>query len=397
MVVLRAGAAALLALLVGHSAVGAEEKAVAPEIVIQLTPETDGVQPGKDLILYLSITNRSAIALDNVRIASGSKAFAVDLPSLPPTLLPFATVSGEAKVSAAAQSPVYGKHQLPIVLTYNWTIGRNTLASTQTGMATIEVRRWLDDEAKGLPGGTPALFALLFPIIPAFLAFQLVDRLRQRKGLHLPTFDSAYVVPAFFVALLVNSLPLFPTVHTVDLTPQEIVLFSLLLGATWPVLRWIWELLLRRVWCFRESDSPGVYLRKVLFSPWSPRPPLWISGKASEHAESWSGLLLYQPGGEVVLGSTIKISRTSAPATPKEVVAQEAFVAEVDKSCSLILRYRLWIQVIRGRLVATPLVYPTQGDEAQARPTHRLVVSGEEIEGLKRLKSERREWLHYSQ
>jgi len=388
----------LLALLTGSTAIAAEEKPAPPDVAIQIVPQTEGVEPGEELILFLSITNRSAVPLNGLLLQATGEGFSVALPAPPSSLPPFGSAWGHARVIPSAGAS-FGKHQIPFLLRYRWRTASAAGASLQTATATVEVRRWLDEEAKGLPGGTAALFSLLFPIIPAFLAFQLLDRLRQKKGLHLPTFDSAYIVPAFFNALLVNSLPLFPRFRSLDLTPRETVLLSLLFGALWPIVRWIWDLLLSWLWGFRESDSPRTYLRKALFSPWSPRPFTWISGKIGDGGESWSGLLLRQPGGSLVLGSTLEISYARDPTKAKENAKENAeeLVARVNETGSLTSRCRLWWRVVRSGLSAAVSTFPTQGAGEAAQATDRIVVYGEEIEGLKRTKSERKGLLEYSQ
>jgi hypothetical protein len=382
-------------LLTGGIVAVAQDKPGPPDVAVQIIPETDGGQPGRTVALFVTVTNKSAIPLQDLSFASQNEAFPVESSGLPASLPAFASTWVRAKLEIPRKGTAFGKHQIPFVLTYRWKDGQLGGVSAQTATVTIAVQRWLDEEAKGLPGGTAALFSLLFPIIPAFLGFQIMDRLRRHEGLRVPTFGSEYIVPAFFIALLINSLALFPRLPAPDSDePLEIVVSSFLLGALWPALRWIWDLVLRWWWGFRETDSPESYLRKALLSPWSPRPFTWMTGKVGEK-ETWSGILLRQPDGSPALGSRVQIS-PAKQANAADKASAPGLVQAVNTTGSLRSRWRLLWKVMTKKLTVGAAAFPQQGDGQTSTSSGRIAVAGDVLGSFQRQKGERQDFLTYS-
>lgn len=301
-------AGAVLFLLTSFAA-GEEIKAPAVTVqAIQRRPngiETDDPAAAK-IPMALVVVNASERELTNLDLIVAPVAgFAIATrPQFPAKVAPFSTFLGHFEL--VPQSPTaYGKYDVVLAVQYRWRNDKTEYTSAQPATASLEIKRLFDEEAKGLPGGTAALFYLLLPVFPAFFAYQIVDRLRRGEGLQVPVFSGDYVLPAFFIGLLVNYL------FSARVSRTRVLLVAAAVGALWPLLRWAWEAFQHWRWGFKETDDEATYLRKALLSRWT-RHDLWVTAKAGN--ETWNGVQLKQPDGSLVLGPLLQVS----PSDPAE-------------------------------------------------------------------------------
>lgn len=319
------------------------------------------------LPIALSVANASDRELRDLQLVlvSGDFELASPQPRLP-DLPAFGTFLGRIAIRGRSDAPPYGRHDVVLAVRYRWEDGDRQYTSAQIAKLAIEVNRPFEAEAKGLPGGTAALFHLLLPVFPAFFAYQFVDRLRRGQGIRVPVFGSEYVLPSFFIGLLVHSLLLHGS-------RAEVLAAAAVVGALWPTIRWIWETLLRWLWELRDDDAPRVYLRKALLSPYGPRRSLMVTGKAG--SETWSGVLLAQPDGRPALGSRYQVS-ASDPARAEE--AKD--LVEAINTGARWARWNRWRLVwgVRSKSLALqPLQYVKRGEES-----HPGIVATDELVGF---------------
>jgi hypothetical protein len=298
----------------------------APKVTFQAVPEQKTLDTHQPLFepattdplpVSLVILNNSDKELRDVEMLVPSKQFrASRAVTLPRTIPPFGSVTGRV-VLQPAETIGYGHKDAVLILLYGWTATSGPVVSAQSATVGADIKQPFEDEAKGLPGGTAALFALLLPVFPAFFAYQIVDRLRKGEGFQVPTFGSEYVFPAFFIGLLANSLGL-------RYSRGVVLIGAVVLGALWPLLRWLWEWYQQARWAFDDTDSDAEYLRKALLAPGAPRRFLRVSGKAG--GQTWTGVRLAQPDGELVLGPQLQVT----PADPTQWIAAETLVKSIN-------------------------------------------------------------------
>jgi hypothetical protein len=259
------------------------------------------------LPVTIVISNNSDSELRLIELLELSEVFRVDevaaLPPLPPRGSYERRIFLRPKENAG-----YGAHEALLLLRYRWMAGAEPRVSTLTAVVKAEIKRPFEDEASGLPGGTAALLSLLLPLFPAFFAYQLVDRWRKGEGFRMPSFGSEYIFPAFFIALLGTSLGLI-------LSRRAVFLGALAVGILWPLLRWLGEYVQRKRWAFSEADSDVDYLRKALLGPRAPRRFARVNGVLL--GETWKGVRLLQPDGDLVLGAELQVTPTTEDYRPK--------------------------------------------------------------------------------
>jgi hypothetical protein len=206
---------------------------------------------------------------------------------------------------------------LIFLLKYSWTSTGKDFASSQTATATVQVERTFEEEAKGLPVGSVALFYLIIPIVPVFFAYHIVDSLRQGQGFTIPEFKAEYLLPSFFVAIVLNVFAI--AVLNRDLSssysdPRSFAIFlglSFGAGAVIPALGWGYQKGYWKLYAFRAGDSAQNYLRKALRGSHSSLFQ-WVTGKYN--GQTWEGFLLHQPDQTCVLGAQIEVSTTTPAA-----------------------------------------------------------------------------------
>jgi hypothetical protein len=298
----------------------------APKVTFQAVPEQKSLDTHQPLFepattdplpVSLVILNNSDKELRVVELLVPSQHFRVaGAVTLPRTIPPFGSVNARVVLQPAANTG-YGHKDAILILRYGWTAASGPVVSAQSATVGADIKQPFEDEAKGLPGGTAALFSLLLPVFPAFFAYQIVDRLRKGEGFQVPTFGSEYVFPAFFIGLLANSLGL-------RYSRGAVLIGAAVLGALWPLLRWLWEGYQHARWAFRETDSGAEYLRKALLAPGAPRRFLRVTGKAG--GQTWTGVRLAQPDGDLVLGPQLQVT----PADQKQWSAAETLVKAIN-------------------------------------------------------------------
>jgi hypothetical protein len=376
-----------------------------PAVDLSLVTETDRLEPKEELILYILVANKSGAELSHLSLDTLPGRFEVaGKIGLVRSLAPFASMDalGHLAIRAGERVP-FGKYQVPFILHYHWKAllhteeaGRPAPAqvglsaaiegdSTQRAYLVVEVQAPYSAIASGLPGGTGPLFWLLLPVIPAFLAFQFVQGLRRKQSPHIPTFSTDNLLPAFFIAIVINSLPFWSTTLA-ELSTGSLLAGSAVLGALWPLCLWSHEEIQWRRWGFRDQDDPPTYLRKALLSRWVQRPTVWVTGTAGKAKRS--GLLLQQPRGGLALGSRLMVS----PVRFSERTRIETLVKRANQGARRD-RLRLFKEAGRKQITLKALQRPTLGEAV----CEDLAITGPLLEGFELESAEREPLLVYSQ
>ena len=288
-----------------------------PEIDFRAVSSRDKVERDEPVIIYLSIVNKTNFPISVSGIDIPNQAFeSSNIPNLPILLSPHGSSKPTVTIKPR-ETTKFGLHRLMLSVDFNWSDARRTFTSTQPTTVTVEVTRRFEEEAKGFPGGTAAFLYLLLPIIPAFLSYQTIERLRTGKGLRMPTFRNEYIVPAFFAAIIVSFLMLMTarTDTAVDYsnprTFLSVLTGSLVLGAVIPGIHAGLNLIQKLRWGFSPKDSMATYVEKALFGPRRPHQFKWVKGTVK--GESWEGILLEQPNTAKVLGACLQVSPRANP------------------------------------------------------------------------------------
>ena len=344
------------ALLVPLAVTAAEEKLKIPAVTVQAVSRmAGGVEAGDTstamIPMTLVVVNESERALVKpALLLAPNTDFAITAvkPPLPAAIAPFATFSG-AFTLRPRQPIAHGRHDVVLVVQYGWSDGKTNFTSAKPATASLVVKRPFEDEAKGLPGGTAALFYLLLPVIPAFFAYQIVDRWRRGERFQIPVFGTEYLLPGFVIGLLVNYFA------GARVSRWGVLIAAAVAGAAWPALRWAWESYQWKRWAFREGDDEKTYLRKALLSPWVRRRNLWVTVKSG--AEKWGGMRLEQPNGRRILGARLLIS----PNQQADFDRVKDMVAAAVGNASHEKRLRLVEAVENGTATASRLENVSRG------------------------------------
>jgi len=371
----------LLPLLAAGAAFAEDPPAL---VELSLVPETDGMEPKARVALYAFVTNKSSAELSALSLNALPGRFeVVGETRLASSLAPFESTNTRFRLQLRPGEEVhFGKYQVPLVLRYHWKApppkhqaGTPAVLegnSAQQAAVTVEVQAPYSAVASGLPGGTGPLFWLLLPVIPAFLAFQLVQGLRKRQGPQIPTFSADNVLPAFFIAILVNTLPFWSSTLA-ELSTGWLLAGSAMLGALWPLCLWIRDEVRWRRWGFRDQDEALSYFRKALLSRWVSRPPVWATGKMGD--AQWEGLILGQPGGGLVLGSQLQVSPVNQDPTERKRIENLVSKANLGKRRD---RRQLVRELDAKNITLTPSLVPKLGT-AQSKS---LAVTGAVLQGF---------------
>jgi hypothetical protein len=366
---------------------------VAPTVDFQAFPSRDKVERNEAVTISLTITNKSGLPIIVSRINVPKEAFDEDDASRLPLLVsPYASYQTNVSITARDVTK-FGLHRLMLSVDFYWSAEGKEFISTQPTAVTVEVTRRFEEEAKGFPGGTAAFLYLLLPIIPAFLSYQTMERIRMGKALEIPSFTSEHIVPAFFAAIVVSFLMLL-TSHTetgIDYSNPKIfvsVLFlSLVMGALKPGIHGLWNLKQKVRWGFRPGDTMEEYLEKATLGPRVPDQYKWVRGTLS--GESWEGILLQQPNEAWVLGAQLQVSSMVDPDDPTySQTISDIGLNVVSETGEVKNAKRLVEMVNANQLTLDYLKKITQGGE----PRDVRVVVGE-INNKFRIEDQRLEFL----
>lgn len=306
------------------------------EVELSVVPTTGFVERHEFTRVVVSVANHGTAP---VRL-EGISLYAADFHVTHRAPLPRELPSGGQRTVTiritAGDKTAYGKQSLVARLRVA-TLDVKPRRSAVTATFDLEVRRPWSEEASGLPGGNPALFFLLLPVVPAFLAYQLVDRRRRGEGWAVPKIDGESVAAAFFLALLVNlgrTASGWAESDPSALGTIALFLVSAVLGAAWPALRWWKEHHDWEKWAFRIDETPESYLKKALLGPRSPEEFLWTRAKVEE--SEWEGILLEQPDGTRVLGASLQLcagqtKRQSLAENPIEELRRSSTEIQVNQ------------------------------------------------------------------
>ncbi|MBI2155349.1 MAG: hypothetical protein HY616_06045 [Candidatus Rokubacteria bacterium] len=297
----------------------------APTVALEVVPDRDAVERQQTVAVVVIVTNKSDASLTGVTVSVPSAAFkpAVAV-TFPADVSPFGTAHATITLQPEAQA-AFGAHKVAVVAEYSWAGPAGARRSAQTATVSLQIKRRFEEEAKGLPGGTAAFLYLLLPVVPAFLAFDVVDRLRKGETLRMPTFSTEHIVPAFLLSLLFSIGFMTAASFNVELAYSDPGLFlrvlalSAALGAGVPCVRWLYAVVVRWRWAFTNDDTPAEYLRKALLGPRAPSDYVWIEGTVG--SETWEGVRLRQPDDTLVLGVRLQATAaTGAGGTVREDV-----------------------------------------------------------------------------
>jgi hypothetical protein len=291
----------------------------APNVTLEVVADRDAVERDETLAIVVILTNKADAGLTGVKISVPSAAFeppslpsGASAPPEPSSVSAFGTMHHTIALKPRPLA-AFGPHKVPVVVEYAWsppTGAKRT--SAQTATLTLQVKRRFEEEGKGLPGGTAVFLYLLLPVVPAFLAYDVVEHLRKGDGFTMPKFGTEHIVPAFLVSLVLSVALATAVNFNVELAYTNPRLFlsvlglSAVLGAAVPAVRWIYWVYERWRWAFKNGDSSSEYLRKALLGPRTPAQFVWVEGDAG--GETWKGVRLHQPDGTVVLGARVQVT-----------------------------------------------------------------------------------------
>lgn len=376
------------AVLLSLAVAAAGEELKAPSVTVQAVHRRQGGietgDPAKAKVpMTLIVVNNSPRELTKLSFAvdPGPGFTASATPRFPSALAPFGTFVGAFELVPPPRL-AYGKHDVVVTVRYQWSDTKTTYTSAQPVTVSVELKRLFDEEAKGLPGGTAALFYLLLPVLPALFAYQLVDRARRGDGLRVPVFDKDYVLPAFAVGLAVNYF------LGAQYSRTKVLLYAAVIGAAWPALHWGWEAYRRWRWGFKTTDDCPTYLQKALLSYRPYHGDLWVTAKAGN--EIWSGALLQQPDGKPVLGARLTITpvypdKESEDDKKKRFDRLKAIANVTDGPSTRAQRKAICDEVKEGRAT---LEVVEQVDRGEGK--HPKIIAAEELMGFERQKAERK-------
>jgi hypothetical protein len=370
---------ALAAVLVFLCAVSIGAAQSGPRPTMQLTPATPTIGARTTIPVYLSFTNPLAVSLSSPRLAIRSGGFDLEsVHGLYGEIPPETTIVAE--LTLRPRSGAFGAHAVVVTLAYDSTVNGRAASASTAGVTSIAIRQPLEDEAKGLPGGTVALLYLLLPVIPAFLAYQLVEQQRSGSPLQVPVFRAEHIPFAFVIAVVVGITRLVGGGRGVEALADPrglttIVLFSALAGAALPLVRWIVQIIRIRRWRLTAKDNLRTYVRKALHASSSHE---WVSGKIGEQA--CEGLCVRQPDGTLALGAALQVSPASVETEEAARTWKVLITEAVDEHGRVLDTRRLLRMVKEGTVTLGLLRKIVNGDRQLDQPVLTKGLEGFEQE-----------------
>ena len=343
------GLIALLSLLAIIPSVAAAE---APSPTLQISPATTSISADTTVTVYVTIANPSTATLSKPQLTIRSDAVDLkDVTGLGTEISPYWTVVAELHVYP--KEKVFGTHTVLVSFEYQWVDGTVTRLSAVVGTTPLTIQQPLEEEAKGLPGGTVALLYLLLPVIPAFLVYQLAEQFRTNQPRTVPVFGAEHIPFAFFVAITVAVIRLMAGTQQGYALAQPrglltTVAWSALVGALLPAWRWAAQSVRKCRWELRPDDNLESYARKALQGPGRSESYTWVTGKAG--ARTYAGLRLSQYHGSKLLGATLQVN----PASRDKNAADRAWksLMEAIDEDGHVLDDRKLVKLIRGQTVS---------------------------------------------
>jgi hypothetical protein len=284
-----------------------------PVIEFQAVPATDLVERGEQTLVFLLISNKSEKSVRVSTVVLASTSFIADPLVINSDLPAFRSLQKQLVIKAKDDAAFKASKSV-LSLEYSWDFGGTPTPSIQRADLSMEVRRRFDEEAKGLPGGTAAFLYLLLPILPALLAYQLINRRRLNEGWNMPTLGADQIVPAFFMAVIFSFVLLLIAKKNYEINYSEPRVFVIVLvlsaaaGVLIPGIRWLIDSIRWRLSGFNDEDTRDgkKYLSKALRQCSTFGKLIWTTGKIGE--VKWQGIRLKQPNGTLVLGATVQIA-----------------------------------------------------------------------------------------
>jgi len=337
---------------------GAAPAVQAPAVTLEVAADRDGVERNEPLAVVVILTNKADVELRGVKISVLSAAFQPPVISAPapPTVPAFRTVHHPMTLTSMPQA-TFGAHKVPVMVEYTWPAPTGgTWTSAQTAMLTVQVKRRFEEEGKGLPGGTAVFLYLLLPVVPAFLAYDVLERLRKGEGLTMPKFGTEHIMPAFLLALVLSIAVATAVNFNVELAYTNprlflgVIAFSAGLGAAIPAGRFMRGVQQRWRWAFKNGEPADEYLRKALLGPRTSAEFVWVEGTAG--GETWKGVKLLQPNGTaVVLGARVQVTTpdSAGPGTSWQRLTTEVFHGAGDEAT--LADRRLLVKMVKAGTV----------------------------------------------
>jgi hypothetical protein len=283
-----------------------------PEVDFQATPTLDAIERHEPDSVFLAVSNKSSLSLNKIRIELKDDRFSLTRLPIMKALDPYASWQITGSITASDKAFDGVAYKLPIIVTYTWNSAGKNFVSSRSAIIGIRIKRQFEDESSGLPGGTAALLYLLLPIIPAFLGYGFVEKLRATREIEVPTFGSEKVVFAFLLAVVVSCVMQVTLRREVELTYWDprvllgVASISILAGTVVPGTRLIMTAWRNRNWRFEKEETAESYLRKTLTRSKKTPQFRWVKGKVND--EEWQGILLLQPDGGIALGARLQVS-----------------------------------------------------------------------------------------
>src|SRR2546422_8117749 len=179
-----------------------------PTVEFQTLMDRESVEQNQEIHVSLFVSNKSPITLTGLKLNFADSAFEKVDPAFPTSLAPFDSDT-KVMVIKPLENAAFENHKLLFSLEYKWKSDSAEFRSAQATTAAVLVKRRFEEETKGFTGGTAAFFYLLLPIVPGILSYQFFHRLRKGEGPKVPSFSPEYVVPAFFLAVILSLIMLF--------------------------------------------------------------------------------------------------------------------------------------------------------------------------------------------
>ncbi|MCX6006677.1 MAG: hypothetical protein NTZ34_05380 [Chloroflexi bacterium] len=292
-----------------------------PDVNIQIIPVNSSLERGESTPLNIIISNKSGIALRNVKLLVIPGDLVEKYVPEIADILPFGTAHTVLTLTPG-NTAAFAANNLVVEVQYTWTDGSKEFRTSTTGSISITVKRKFAEELGGLlPGGAAVLYFLI-PILPAVAAYQFIDEKRRGVPITFTSFNATSLVPGVAGSALANVIT-YQIIGNADIlnivTFFEVFGVSMLVGACIPSIRWGWSIFRWWKWGFHTQDSKESLLEKALTGKCADESGFYYGVlltagvrdlskpvDPNSHADSWEGLLL-NPGIDTYPGKNTHI------------------------------------------------------------------------------------------
>ena len=351
---------------------------------LRVVPSRTSIERDEQVTLFVSILNKSSLAIEDLQVSTQSQAFSEVSPWNPgeatgatDRLAAFQGTTGSVVIEPNSTAS-YADHAVLVVAKYRWNVAGTELGSEVVGSVNLRIRREFEDELGGVLGGIgAAALYLLLPIYPAFVAYEIADGLRRGEGFRLPTFKPQESLPAAIAAIgvsIVIRLLYGSDVTDAFLNPYgfiPLLAISALFGLAIPTFRFLRSWHAENPWRRSNITLSGTadqqayldYLRLVLSPRNAPLEYQWV--KVKHLGQDWGGLLLHRSPDRVALGAQLNASFTEGELT----------AAQAQESLDLLLKNpSQLIAAVAGGQVLIQKLRSLTGPTGGTPPENLLVV-----------------------